>query len=157
MIRDPLHGQCDFALERDARANRVQPLPELRRAFLHRIEEDAVHAQGGDHLAEHVQVPSALPARVDVPWIVVDVGAQAGSVQLLHNPPQARQPPGLVAVEVELVALIEPDPRIRMPQEDTVESAASRPARIAADEAAARLAARNLRRFMRVGFGRSEP
>ena len=111
---------------------RVERRPKPRLRLLHRVEEDAVDAELADELRDREVVGDRLPARADVPRVVVDEDAQPAGLQLLDELADPRDVP----VEVELVAVVDPDHGIRVPEHDPVEAA----------ELALRLGAEALRR-----------
>jgi hypothetical protein len=97
----------------------VERSPQARLRLLHRVEEDAVGPELLDELRERAVVRDRLAPRADVPRVVVDEDALAARLQVGDELPD----PGHLAVEVELVALVDPDHRIRVPEHDAVEAA----------------------------------
>ena len=110
----------------------VERRPEARLGFLHRVEEDAVGSEVAHELRDRDVVRDRLAARPDVPGVVVDEDAQAARLQLVDQLADPRH----VAVEVELVPLVDPDHGVGVPEDDAVEAA----------ELALRLGAEALRR-----------
>ena len=102
---------------------RVEPLQrrdEVAPAFAHRVEEHAVDAERRSTSSASASASLArLPPGADVPRVVVDEHAHAAPLELGHQLGEA----GDVAVEVELVAVVEADDRIGVPQHDGVEAA----------------------------------
>ena len=111
--------QRRLALERDPRLDTVERGPQARLRLLHRVEEDAVHAEVGDELRDREIVRDRLPPRADVPGVVVDEDAQAERLELRDE----LADPGDVAVVVELVAIVDTDHGICVPEHDPVEAA----------------------------------
>ena len=132
VVADARERQRRLALERDPRPRRVERRPKPRLRLLHRVEEDAVGAELAHELRDRDVVGDRLAPRADVPRVVVDEDAQPARLQLGDE----LADPGHVAVEVELVAVVDPDHGIRVPEHDPVEAA----------ELALRLGAEALRR-----------
>ena len=119
VVADPPERERRLALERDAGPGRVDRAPKLRPRLLHRVEEHAVDPEVGHQRGDRLLVGDGLAARADVPRVVVDEDPQAARPE----PVDERVQLGHVAVEVELVARVDPDHGIRMPEHDAVEAA----------------------------------
>ena len=132
MVGGARERQRRLALERDPRPDRVERGAEARLRLLHRVEEDAVGAELADELRDREVVGDRLAPRADVPRVVVDEDAQPARLQVGDELADA----GHLAVEVELVAVVDPDHGIGVPEHDPVEAA----------ELALRLGAEALRR-----------
>ena len=117
MIRDPLRREFRLSLQAYPRPCPVERGDEVGIRVLQRVEEDAVGIEPADHLREFVDVLTAAPGS-RVPWVVVDEHAYAGIVQGSRGFRQAGD-----VIEIPLVALVDADDGIRVPQHDAVESA----------------------------------
>ena len=93
--------------------------PRARPRLLHRVEEDAVHAELAHELGRSPPVVHVLAPRAGVPRVVVHEHAKPRAWSVLHELPE----PWHVAVVVELVPIVDPDHRIGMPEHNAVESA----------------------------------
>ena len=112
-------GQRRLALERDPGPRLVERRAKAGASLLHRVQEHAVDAEVGDEPRDGLLVVDGLAPRADIPRVVVDEDAHAASPEDRHELTDA----GHVPVEVELVAIVDPDHRIRLPEDDPVEAA----------------------------------
>jgi hypothetical protein len=70
MIVHAFDLQGQLALERDTGPGGIQESAEFRRTVGQRVEEDPIHIEGADEVAEHLEVGHGLAARAGVPGIV---------------------------------------------------------------------------------------
>ncbi len=87
------------------------------------VEKYAVGVDGRHDLRQHLDIGLRFPACPRIPGIVVDEHADAPLVEGATELPQPSQTAGHVTVEIELIAVVKADPRIRVPQDDRVVSA----------------------------------
>ena len=118
MLAEPGQRQGGFALQPDARPGGLQGCDQVRIRFPQRVQEDPVRAEFGDHRHQFGRVRVAPPGP-GVPGVVVHEHRHPG---VLQRPDQLRQPRH-VAVEVPLVAIVDTDHGIGVPQQDAVEPA----------------------------------
>ena len=112
-------GSVDSPSKRDAPA--PSAATQLRPRLLHRVEEDAVDAELADERRRLPRVVARAPRRrAGVPRVVVEEDPHAARLEVARR---ARARSGHVAVLVELVALVDPDHRVRVPEHDAVEPA----------------------------------
>ena len=115
MIGDPRERYVRFALERDGFAGGVELRAHARRRLAHAVEEHPVDAGVDDHRRELRRVV-ALRARATVPGVVLHEPASATVVERADHSRQLRH----LFVEVELIAFVDADERIGVPEHDGV-------------------------------------
>jgi len=94
---------------------RVELRTHARRRLAHAVEEDAVDAGATDHHRELRRVVALLP-RAAFPGVVLHEHADTAVVERAHDSRQARN----LFVEVELIAFVDADERIGVPEHDRV-------------------------------------
>ena len=112
-------GSVDSPSSAIAGLDAVERRPQARLRLLHRVEEDAVDTELAHELRDREVVRDRLAPRADVPRVVVDEDAQAARLEVGNE----LADPGDVAVVVELVAVVDPDHGIGVPEHDPVEAA----------------------------------
>src|SRR5262249_55690963 len=83
------------------------------------VQEDAVRSRLLEQPDERLPVIDRLTPGAEIPGVVVDEDPEAQPLQIPNHGIQA----GNVSVEVELVALVDPDHRIGGPEDDGIEAA----------------------------------
>ena len=119
VVVDARQREGRLALEADSRPRGVDGRAEAGQRLLHRVEEHAVRVEPADEIAGRRRVVVRLAPRADVPRVVVDEHADAALVEGGDE----LADPGHVAVEVELVPLVDPDQRVGVPEDDAVVAA----------------------------------
>ena len=117
VVGDPVGGELGLPLQSDPRTSGVQGGDEVGVGLSEGVEEDPVRAETADHRREFGGVRPAA-AGPGVPGVVVDEDVDAGGPQLRGG---LGEPGDLV--EVPLVAVVDADHRVGVPQHDAVQPA----------------------------------
>ena len=112
-------------IEHDVGIGALQRLAESRRIHGDGVQEHPVGADRRDDPGQRLAVGTSLRLApgTGVPRVVVHEHAHAAGVRALHQLAQRRQTAGHVAIHVELVAPVDPQPRIGLPQQHEVVAA----------------------------------
>ena len=119
------HRRHALRVEQNRRVGAHQVLAEAGLIHGHGVQKHAVGADRRDDAGQRlaVAVPVRFAPRADIPRVVVHEHAHAAVVGALHQAAQPRQTARHVAVQVQLVAAVDPQPRIRLPQQNEVVAA----------------------------------
>ncbi len=118
VVADAIERHRGLAFERDTAPRGIDDAAQSGVGDLQGVEEDAVGPELSHDAGDRLVVVDRLASRADVPRVVVDEYADAALVERVHELPEA----GHATVEVELIALVDPDHRIGMPEHHAVEA-----------------------------------
>ena len=120
VVVDTRQRQGAFTFQNDTWPSRVERRAELGCTLVHRVQKDAIGVDRRDEVCQCLQIAATFAPRAGVPRVVVDEDAHATRMAATTQIAQARQTAGHVPIEVKLIPLVDADPRIGVPQYQTV-------------------------------------
>jgi len=111
-----------FSFKNEPRPNSIQGLAKPGRCDRHRIEINPVCLSQFNQFSQQGNIRQYLPASPDIPGFIDNERSYTEVMALSHDIPYALQPSRHVTIEIELISIISANTRVRMPQDQIVET-----------------------------------
>jgi len=119
--------QFAFSFKNEPRPNFIQGLAESGRCDRHRIEINPVCLSQFNQFSQQSNIRQCLPASPDIPRFIDNERSYPEAMALSHDISYALQSSRHVPIEIELISIISANTRVRMPQDQIVETTKVRP------------------------------